>query len=47
MASIRLSKLLKELNIGLDRAVEFLAEKGHDYLLKFTKDFLLQWEGRF
>jgi translation initiation factor IF-2 len=30
MSTIRLSKVLKELNIGLDRAVETLAEKGHD-----------------
>ena len=30
MSTIRLSKVLKELNIGLDRAVETLAEKGHE-----------------
>ncbi|MDX5325638.1 MAG: translation initiation factor IF-2 [Bacteroidota bacterium] len=30
MASTRLSKIIKELNISLDRAVEFLAEKGHE-----------------
>ena len=27
---IRLNKVLKELNISLDRAVEFLASKGHE-----------------
>jgi translation initiation factor IF-2 len=30
MGSIRLSKVLNELNISLDRAVEFLAGKGHE-----------------
>ena len=28
-ATIRLNKVLRELNISLDRAVEFLASKGH------------------
>jgi translation initiation factor IF-2 len=30
MSTIRLSKVLKELNIGLDRAIETLANKGHE-----------------
>ncbi len=30
MGSIRLSKVLKDLNISLDRAVDFLSQKGHD-----------------
>lgn len=30
MSTIRLSKVLKELNIGLDRAIETLAAKGHE-----------------
>jgi predicted ATPase len=30
MSTIRISKILKELNIGLDRAIETLAEKGHE-----------------
>ncbi len=29
-ATIRLNKVLTELNISLDRAVDFLASKGHD-----------------
>ena len=29
IANIRLNKVLRELNISLDRAVEFLASKGH------------------
>jgi translation initiation factor IF-2 len=29
-ATIRLNKVLRELNISLDRAVDFLASKGHD-----------------
>ena len=28
--TIRLNKVLRELNISLDRAVEHLAQKGHD-----------------
>ena len=28
--SIRLNKLTKELNVGIDRILAFLAEKGHD-----------------
>ena len=28
--NIRLNKVLRELNISLDRAVEFLASKGHE-----------------
>ena len=30
IAKIRLNKVLKEFNISLDRAVEFLASKGHE-----------------
>jgi len=29
-ATIRLNKVLRELNISLDRAVEFLSSKGHE-----------------
>jgi len=29
-ATIRLNKVLRELNISLDRAVDFLATKGHE-----------------
>ena len=29
-ATIRLNKVLRELNISLDRAVDFLGSKGHD-----------------
>ena len=29
-ATIRLNKVLRELNISLDRAVDFLGAKGHD-----------------
>ena len=30
MSSIRISKVLSELNIGLDTAVDFLLSKGHE-----------------
>ena len=29
-ATIRLNKVLRELNISLDRAVDYLGSKGHD-----------------
>ena len=35
-ATIRLNKVLRELNISLDRAVEFLASKGHDVVARPT-----------
>ncbi len=35
-AKIRLNKVLRELNISLDRAVEFLASKGHEVVARPT-----------
>ena len=35
-ATIRLNKVLRELNISLDRAVEFLASKGHEVVARPT-----------
>ena len=35
--SIRLNKLTKELNVGIDRILAFLAEKGHDGLKPTSK----------
>ncbi len=35
--SIRLNKLTKELNVGIDRILSFLAEKGHDGLKPTSK----------
>ena len=35
-ATIRLNKVLRELNISLDRAVEYLATKGHDVVARPT-----------
>jgi len=35
--SIRLNKLTKELNVGIDRILAFLQEKGHDGLKPTSK----------